>query len=317
MNKGASFLIWMALLFAPDVHGQNFPSKPITMICPCATGNTPDRYLRGFADIATKYLGQPITVQNIPGGIGTRGLATMAANARPDGYTLSVFPIVAFRVPHVEKVSWHPLRDFTLIIGIAAFTYGVVVNADSKFQTIGDLIAYAKANPDALRYGTGDFGGTPHLTMEDLAVKTGVRFVRVASGPMANVEKLLSEGRIHAFAGGVEWAPNVDSGKFRLLVTFGERRSRWNAPTALELGYEVHNYSPFGIAGPKGVDPAIVKILHDGFNRALDDPEYDRLLKRLEMVDWYKSSEEYADWAIDQFEFQRALLKRTIGLGGN
>ena len=71
------------------------------------------------------------------------------------------------------------------------------------------------------------------------------------------------------------------------------------------------------IVAPKGLDPTRIKILHDAFNRALDDPEYDRLLKRLDMVDWYKSSEDYAEWAVDQFGFQRALIERTIGFGGN
>lgn len=63
--------------------------------------------------------------------------------------------------------------------------------------------------------------------------------------------------------------------------------------------------------------PRLTKLLHDAFNRALDDPEYDKLLKCLDMVDWYKSSEDYAEWAVDQFRFQRALIERTIGLGRN
>lgn len=69
--------------------------------------------------------------------------------------------------------------------------------------------------------------------------------------------------------------------------------------------------------GPKGMDPKVVKLLHDAFNRTLDDPEYDKLLRRFDMVDWYKSSEDYAEWAVDQFKFQRNLIERTIGLGRN
>lgn len=112
-----------------------------------------------------------------------------------------------------------------------------------------------------------------------------------------------------------ELSPYVDSGAFRLLVTFGDRRSRWNAPTSVELGLDIPSYTPFGIVGPKGMDPKVTKLLHDAFNRTLDDPNYDELLRRLDMVDLYKSSEDYADWAVDQFGFQRALIERTIGLG--
>ena len=97
-------------------------------------------------------------------------------------------------------------------------------------------------------------------------------------------------------------------------MTFGEKRSRWNAPTARELDFEILSYSPFGIVAPKGMEPKLIKQLHDAFKRALDDPEHIRLLAQLDLVYWYKSSEDYADWAVDQFKFQRKLIERTIGL---
>ncbi len=83
----------------------------------------------------------------------------------------------------------------------------------------------------------------------------------------------------------------------------------------MELGLDIPSYLPFGIVGPKGIDPKAVKLLHGAFNRTLDDPEYDELLRQLDMVDLYKSSEDYAEWAVDQFTFQRVLIERTVGLG--
>lgn len=317
MSRLNLILACLLALAAESAISQSFPSKPITIICPIGLGTTPDTHMRGFANIAAKYLGQQVLVQNRPGAIGTLGPATMAASEKPDGYTLSQFPIIAFRLPHMTKVTWDPLKDFTYVIGISALTYGIVVSSNSNFKTLRDLIDYAKANPGRLRYGAFDQGGTPHLTMEDLGVKSGVRFLRVAPGTIANSAKLLGEGQILSLISGTDWGPYVDSGTFRLLVTFGERRTRWNAPTARELGYDILSYSPFGIVGPKGMYPQVTKLLHDAFNRALDDPEYDKLLKRLDMVDWYKSSEDYAEWAVNQFKFQRALIERTIGLGRN
>ena len=100
----------------------------------------------------------------------------------------------------------------------------------------------------------------------------------------------------------------------RSLPSPGWERSRWGAPTARELGFDILADSPFGIAGPKGMDPKVTKVLHDAFKSALDDPEHLKALSQLDLLYWYKSSEDYADWAIDQFEFQREFIRRTIGL---
>lgn len=311
------FVACLLSLAAGSAFAQNFPTKPLTLICPSPRGTAIDKHMRGFAQIASKYIGQPVIVENLLGANGTLGPATMATTARPDGYTLSQFPITAFRIPHLQKVTWDPLKDFTYIIGIAGLTYGVVVKSDSQFKTLKDLIDYAKANPGKLLYHAGEHGGTPHLVMEELGFKVGARFLRVPSGSVVEAVKALNDGRILAISNTTTWGPNVDAGSFRLLVTFGERRSRWNAPTAKELGLDILSYSPFGIVGPKGMDPALTKQLHDAFNQTLDDPEYEKLLTQLDLVDWYKSSEEYAEWAVDQFRFQRSLIERTIGLGRN
>jgi tripartite-type tricarboxylate transporter receptor subunit TctC len=316
MTRSNFLVACLLALISGNALAQNFPTKPLTLICPTGPATTTGIYVRGFAQIASKYLGQPVVVANKPGGTNTLGPASMVDTARPDGYTLSQLMINAFRVPHMRRVSWDPLKDFTYVIGLAGYTFGVVVTSDSEIKTLKDLIEYAKANPGRIRYGLSEPGGTPHLIMEELGLKVGAKFLHVP-GRDIDAAKALIAGRIDAISGTVVWAPGVDSGALRLLVTFGERRSRWNAPTAMELGLDILSYSPFGIVGPKGMDPKITKLLHDAFYRTLDDPEYDQLLRRLDMVDWYKSSEDYAEWAVDQLKFQRALIERTVGLGRN
>lgn len=315
MSKSIFFFAGALVFFAGKALGQSFPAKPLTLICPCPPSVALDRYLRPFAQIASKYVGQPILVENKPGENQTLGPATMARTARPDGYTLSMLTINAFRVPHMARVAWDPLKDFTYIIGLAEFSVGVAVSSRSRLKSFNDLIAYAKANPGGLRYGSRAHGITSHLVMEELGIKTGARVLRVpVEGTGA--AKALIDGRIIAISDTItEMRPHIDSGAFRLLLTFGDRRSRWNAPTSVELGLDIPSYLPFGIVGPKGMDRKTVKLLHDAFNRTLDDPGYDELLRQLDMVDLYKSSEDYADWAVDQFTFQRALIERTIGLG--
>ena len=127
---GRIALVLAALLAAASALAEDrYPSRPITLICPWPAGGGTDTHLRKFAEIASKYLGQTVVVENKPGFSGLLGPTGMAASARPDGYTLSQLPLPAFRVPHMQKVDWDPLRDFTYIIGITGYTFGVVVKS--------------------------------------------------------------------------------------------------------------------------------------------------------------------------------------------
>ena len=94
-------------------QGQNFPNRTITLICPWPAGGSTDIHLRKLAELVSKQLGQPVIVENKPGGSGMNGPVTMSKTARPDGYTISQLVISAFRVPHMQKVDWDPLADFT------------------------------------------------------------------------------------------------------------------------------------------------------------------------------------------------------------
>jgi len=301
------------LLLSIAAQAQPFPAKPITLICPWPPGGSTDVHLRKFAEIAQKYLGQPMVVDNKPGGGGMIGPSNMAKLARPDGYTLSQLPITAFRLPHQRQVDWDALKDFSYIIGITGYTFGVVVKADSPFKSFRDLIEYARANPGKLSYGTPGTGTSPHLLMEEVAMKTGVQFLQVPFKGNADSTQALMGGHIMAQSDATGWGRHVDAGTFRLLATFGERRTKWNAPTAKELGFDIISYSPYGIVGPRGMDAQVVRTLHDAFKRTLDDPEHLKVLQQLDNVYWYKSSEEYAKWAAETLQAERATIER-VGL---
>ena len=301
------------MALAAPAFGQPFPAKPISLICPWPPGGSTDVHLRKFAEIAQKHLGQPVIVENKPGAGGTVGPSTMAATARPDGYTLAQYPISLIRVAHMQKASWDPLKDFTFIIGITGYTFGVVVKSDSPFKTFNDLLAYARANPGKMAFGSTGNGTSPHLLMEEVAMKAGVQFLHVPFKGNADSTQALMGGHIMAQSDATGWGRHVDAGTFRLLVTFGEKRTRWNAPTAKELGIDIVSYSPYGIVGPKGMDPQLVRALHDAFRRTLDDPEHLKLLTQLDQVYWYKSPEEFAQWAADTYRAERATLER-VGL---
>ncbi|HUQ29561.1 MAG TPA: tripartite tricarboxylate transporter substrate binding protein [Usitatibacter sp.] len=313
MRLRTLFALAAAAFMLPAFSADTYPTRPITLIVPWPAGGSTDTHLRKLAEIASRHLGQPIVIENKPGAGGMLGPSGMARSAAPDGYTISQLTVVAFRQPYMQKVDWDPLRDFTYIIGVSGYTFGMVVKADSPFKTFDELIAYAKANPGKMSYASTGNGTSPHLLVEDLASKAGVQFLHVPYKGNADSTQALMGGHVMAQSDATGWGKFVDQGAFRLLVTFGDQRTRWGAPTAKELGYDVVSYSPYGLVGPRGMDPKVVKILHDAFKKAIDDPENHRVLQQLDQVYWYRSSEEYARWAAEQFGSDRALIER-LGL---
>jgi tripartite-type tricarboxylate transporter receptor subunit TctC len=301
------------MLLAAAAHAQQFPSKPVTLIVPWPAGGSTDIYFRKLGEVASKHLGQNLVIENRPGGSGNNGPTTMAKTAQPDGYTISQLTISAFRAPHMQKVDWDPLKDFTYIIGLAGYTFGIVVKADSQFRTFNDLIQYAKANPGKLSYATPGTGTSLHLAMEEVAAKAGVQFLHIPFKGYADGAIALMGGHVMVQVDSTGWAKQVDAGAQRLLATLGDKRTRWGAPTVKELGVDTVSNSPFGLVGPKGMQPQVVKVLHDAFKKSLDDPEYLKVLATLDQPAWYQSSEDYAKWAAETFKAERLTIER-VGL---
>jgi tripartite-type tricarboxylate transporter receptor subunit TctC len=301
--------------FSTSLSAADFPAKAVTVICPWTPGGATDTLLRVLAEATKKYLGQPVVVENKPGGGGTVGPAAMAATAKADGYTLAQISVPVFRYQHMMKVDYDALKDFTYIIGLTGYIFGVVVKAEAPWKTFDDLISYAKANPGKITYGSPGVGTSQHITMERIARARGVKWTHIPmKGTGENMPALLG-GHIQVAADSTGFAPYVDSGQMRLIVTFGEKRTKkWpQTPTLKELGYKIAVDSPFGLAGPKGMDPKVVKILHDAFKKGLDDPETLKILDKLDMVYAYKSTEEYVKEVRELFEEEKELVE-MLGL---
>jgi len=191
----------------------------------------------------------------------------------------------------------------------------VVVKSDSPFKSFRDLLDYARAHPGKMSYGSTGTGTSPHLLMEEVSMKTGVQFLHVPFKGNADSTQALLGDHIMAQSDSSGWGRFVDAGQFRLLVTFGrERTKHWpSVPTANDLGLDMVYSSPYGIVGPRGMEPRVVKILHDGFKKALDDPENLKVLDQLDQELWYQSSEDYAKYARETLQRERALIER-LGL---
>ena len=305
-----------AALGAPlGAHSQGFPNKPITLIVPWPAGGSTDRHLRSLADLAGKNLGQNIIIENKPGGGGTLGPGTMALTAKPDGYTIAQYPLGMLRIPHMQKMQWDPLKDFTFIVGVSGYTFGFTVRADSPYKTFNDYIEAARKEPGKIDYGSTGAGSSPHLLMEEVATNAKVQLNHIPFKGNADLQSALLGGHVMAQSDATGWDKFVESGQMRLLVTFGEKRTkRWpNVPTAKELSYGVVSQSPYGIVGPKGMDPAVVKALHDAFKKAMDDPKHQELLDQLNQDLWYRNGDDYAKWARETYAKDKALIER-LGL---
>ena len=177
---------------------------------PWPAGGSTDTHLRKLSEIASRHLGQPIVIENKPGAGGMLGAVGVAKSAAPDGYTLVQLTVNAFRQPHMQKVDWDPLRDFTYIIGVSGYTFGIVVKADSPFKSFDDLIAYAKANPGKMSYGSTGTGTSPHLLVEQLAAKAGVQFLHVPYKGNADSTQALMGGHIMAQSDATGWGKFVE-----------------------------------------------------------------------------------------------------------
>ena len=302
-------------LAAPAALAQAFPSRPITLIVPWPAGGSTDRHLRVLAEAASKQLGQNVIVQNVPGGGGTTGPGTMALNAKPDGYTIAQFPMGMLRIPHMQKTAWNPISDFSHIIGVTGYTFGFVVRSDSPYKTFTDFIEAARKQPGKIDFGSTGTGTSPHLLIEEVADVAKVELNHIPFKGNADLMQALLGGHVMSASDATGWDKFVDAGQMRLLVSFGEQRiKRWpNVPTAKELGYKVVANSPYGLVGPKGMDPAVMKTLHDAFKKAMDDPKHVEVLEQLNQPVWYKSSADYAAWARETLVKEKGLIER-LGL---
>ncbi|NLY26285.1 MAG: tripartite tricarboxylate transporter substrate binding protein [Alcaligenaceae bacterium] len=292
-----------------------YPNRPISMIVPWPAGGSTDRHMRTLAELASKELGQPIIVENKPGAGGTLGPSTMAMQAKPDGYTISQFPLGMLRYPHMNKTNWHPINDFTFIIGVSGYTFGFVVKADSPYKTFQEYIDAARKSPGTVDYGSTGTGTSPHLILEEISAEAKVQLNHIPFRGNADIMQAILGGHVQAGSDATGWDKFVDAGQMRLLVTFGENRTkRWpDVPTAKDLGYNVVSQSPYGLVGPKGMDPAIVKTLHDAFKKAIENPRNIEVLGQLNQESWYRNGADYKAWAEETYNKDKELITR-LGL---
>jgi len=307
--------IFLSALATPALAQTPFPNRTITIQISFPPGGATDVQMRSFCEAATRAMGQTVQVENRPGGGGTLPAANMR-NARPDGYTLAQFALPAIRLPFMQRMSFNPRTDFTPIIHLTGYLFMVCVRAESPYRSWADLVTDARARPDAVRIGNTGANGTPHLTLVDLAERESINVTHVPFRGEGDAVPALLGGHIEASATGSGTLQLIAEGRLRALNVWSRNRSPKlpEVPTLGELGYrDMIVTSPYGVVGPLGMEPAVVRALHDGFRIALNDAAHVATLARLDMPLEYLNSDDYAGFIQRTADEEEARVRR-LGL---
>jgi len=261
-------------LIGSAAAAQAYPSKPIRLVVPFPPGGAVDVYARHVQPALQDALGQPVVVENKAGAGGMLG-ADAVAKAPPDGYTLLVGNIatLAMNAAIYKKMPYDPAKDFTPIMKTVMVNYVVVVHPGVPAGKLTELVAYAKANPGKLSYGSSGAGSAQHMAAELFKAQAGIEMTHVPyKGTGALVGDLVG-GHINvAFADEASMLPQVRSGKLRALAVGGLVRSPElpDLPTVAEAAglprFEAAAWQ--GIAGPAALPPAIVRRVHEALESA-------------------------------------------------
>jgi tripartite-type tricarboxylate transporter receptor subunit TctC len=291
---------------AAETPKIDYPTGPITLIVNYSAGGGTDLMARALAEAASNILGQPITVENKTGGTGTVGIAELQ-NSKNDGYTIGVATLAPLAmVPWQMEVPYTP-DDFEYICAFGQYGYGIVVAADSPYQTLADLVAAAKTDKV-------NFGGTGYpqpLAMEAINKAEGTNFTFVSYPKTADLITDVLGGFIpFAVADQASFTAYVKDGSMRLLASATD--IHWPAApdvkTLQENGYDVALLSYMGLCAPKGIDPAQLQILQDAFKQAFNDATFQDIAAKSNLVPVYMSGDDYSTMVHEKYtEYQQVF----------
>ena len=292
-----------------QASNSGFPQKPITLIQPYAPGGPTDQHLRVVAEEAGKILGQPIVLDSRPGANGVTAAAALT-RAAPDGYTLGVLPASVYREPYINKVPFDPTSSFSYIALLSDYSFGLAVREDAPWKTWADLVADAKKRPGVINIGATGAMGTPRIVMEEALAAAGVKANVVTYKGDADVATAILGGHIDAAPLSGVAVPHIEAKKMRYLVMLTAQRIRRfpQLQTLQEAGISHYIDSPYGVAGPKGMDAARVMQISTAFHQALLSPAGMRVLQQLNQEPNYKAPADYQAYANAAFAREKARM---------
>ncbi|OWT57489.1 Bug family tripartite tricarboxylate transporter substrate binding protein [Candidimonas nitroreducens] len=291
---------------------ESYPDKPVRIVVPYTPGGFNDTLARTASEYLTKAWNQSVIVENKPGGNTLIG-NTFVAKSKPDGYTLLITPLPFSALPGLyrDKMPYDALKDFEPVIWAGSTQNVLTVRADSPFKSVKDLIAYAKANPGKLNYGSTGSGSSNHLSMELFMEMTGTKMTHIPYKGSAPAVTALLAGNIDVLFDNLPNVyPNIMAGKLKALATTGTKRAPLlsSIPTVAEAGvpgYEVSVW--FGMQAPAGTPPAVIQKINAGMVQ---------MLRQKKVVDLFgKLGVEIVASTPAQFKtFLNAEVKKWTGL---
>lgn len=308
------FTLLACLLWIGSSYAQDYPKGPVQIVIPFGPGGLTDIFWRSTSEFMGSNMKATIVLVNKPGGGGVVG-TSFVANAKPDGYTLvsansdpmSMSPVFTPNVPY------NPETDFTFIAKMAAFAFTISVRSDSPFKKIEEVIAFAKANPKKLKTAVMGIGSTPHIILEALNrdAKIEVTPVPFDSGG-ESVTNLLGGHTDLCIVSLPSLKSHVLAGKARILAFCSPKRlpDFPDIPTMGEKGYHKSSIATgVGLAGPKGLAPAVVSKWEEAMDRTMKDPKVIAVIEKLGgVVIDFKSGEGYKkDLLADLATFKEIL----------
>ena len=271
-------LLAACLVFALPASAQTWPTKPIRLVVPFAPGGSSSIVARTLAAEMEKGLGQPIVVENKPGGGGNVAMHEVA-RADPDGYTLIIGHVGSLAVnPYMySKLPYDVDKDFAAVSLLATVPAIFVVHADVPAKDLREFVALAKKAPGKLYYGSAGNGSAGHLAMEYLKQATGIDIVHVPyKGTGPNLTDLIAGRTQAASAGTPPLMPHVKSGKLRVIAVGTTKRlpTLAEVPTVAEQGYPGFETSQwYGLNAPARTPPAVIQRLAAEAAKAAKDPK--------------------------------------------
>ena len=296
-----SRLLILLLFLAGNACAQ-YPSKPIKWIVPFPPGGPTDTFSRPIAAKLSEVIGQPVIIENVGGAGGSLGVDRVAKSA-PDGYTVGLATTGTQTInPHLygKRLAYDALKDFTPLTLAVRYVNLLVINPDVPAKTVGELVAYAKANPGKVTFGSAGNGSSNHLSGEVLKYVTGAPMTHVPyKGSAAALTDVIAGNITYMFDILVTALPQVHSGRVRALAVTSATRSPFapDLPTMAESG--VKGYSDagadlwFGIIGPAGLPKAVTAKLNGALVESLRAPDIRQRISAQAFELWTSSPEEF------------------------
>jgi tripartite-type tricarboxylate transporter receptor subunit TctC len=293
---------------------QAYPAKPVRLIVPFPAGGPADIFGRFLAQGMSTQLGQQVVIENVSGVGGVLGVER-AAKSASDGYTLVLNSSSAVSIApfSMTKMPYDPNKDLTLITTVVRVPEVIGVNPALPVNTLAELIAYAKANPGKVNYGSAGAGSITHLAGELLKVEAGIDMVHVPYKGAAPAVNDLLGGQVQMGVFDVPiLLPHIRAGKLKALAITSARRAATlpDVPTTGEAGFpKVLSDNWYGLAGPAGLPPAILKRIHAAAIAALNTSELIEQYAKVSGVPMPASPEEYAVYLVQEQKKWGAVVK--------